>query len=678
MNATSSPVHKDSLRAAQQGKQWAELRTAGNWLGWLEFDPLLASNRICLANLNRPDLFEYPLPQFSSRSRVHEYGGGSWCLWSGSAHQETAAGLAFVNEKDQRIYWLELTDDGDVSQLPEPVCLWWAPHCRYGDLIFDPVFQRIVAVEEDHSGVEQGTAKEAVNRLVAIALTGERSVLAEGCDFYSSPALDSTSSQLAWLSWNHPWQPWLATSLTLASLDDTGGVADISWQFNAELDDISCVQPGFDSADRLVWVSDHLSPTAGMDQAESSWNLYRYHSISADSAAEVESLCPSDAEFAAAQWQLGGRHWACLPGNTLVAAFTQQGQAGFGQLFEQGIQTLTQGISDAARYHSVVANHQRLQCFTMVESQLGGPMIASWQQMDYGLQASASCLFRLQPGAEELVETSIAISRPQLLTIPLPDSMATAAVQQLYGWFYPAVAAAADKRLIIQLHGGPTAFADSSFDAQRQFWCDQGFAVLVLNYRGSSGFGRSYRHALQRRWGITDIEDVFVACDFICQQGLANHGQIFVRGNSAGGYSVLQVLAQAEAAQHGIAGGASLYGISDLLLLNQFTHKFESHYLHWLIGDAATEQDIYRQRSPIEQLDSFQLPVIFFQGSLDKVVPPAQTRDIFDALQHRGIESEYQLFEGEGHGFRKAANRALLLERELAFYQRLVRSDVIV
>ncbi len=686
-------------RAVQQGKQWAELRTAGQWIGWLEFDPAVAKNRLCLASVKDIDSFHYPLADISARSRVHEYGGGSWCLWEN--------GLAYVNEADQGIYWLALDD---ASAKPE--CVWQRTDYRYADLTFDPVNQRLLAVEEDHTAQALASnpsgVREPVNRLVAIVIKpgadDQRSVLEEGADFYAGPVagpLINNRQQLSWISWNHPHQPWLSTTVSLAQVNAQGG-ADVIWQFNADEQAISCVQPGFDASGNLLFVSDHTGY----------WNLYRYlcrylYRTSSPAPLSVESsenelvaLYPSTSEFAAAPWQLGGRHWASLGANGWLATGLNPA-SGQSELFVGGQSGVTHLPlpQPAARLHGIAFNHDTQMGYAIQECQDRSAAIVSWSLNDAeaaGASVGSTSGSDVQNDDPKVAVCSTIASwpksdadeqsaAPESLQIPCrpsaseaPCSQAGGAnqIQHLQAWLYKAKSQPDSEcsdhsvnGLIIQLHGGPTAFVDSSFDAQRQFWCEQGYHVLVLNYRGSSNLGKAYRNALQGRWGISDVEDVFVACDYVIQQGLAKAGQLFVRGGSAGGYTVLQVLSHPDAQAHGIAAGASHYGISDLLLLDQFTHKFESQYLNWLIGDAEQDRQRYLDRSAIHNLDTFQLPVIFFQGANDKVVPPEQTRAIYDALQQRGIRSEYVLFEGEGHGFRKAEHRIEVLIKELAFYQ---------
>ncbi|MFC6672866.1 alpha/beta hydrolase family protein [Marinobacterium aestuariivivens] len=215
-------------------------------------------------------------------------------------------------------------------------------------------------------------------------------------------------------------------------------------------------------------------------------------------------------------------------------------------------------------------------------------------------------------------------------------------------------------------HGGPTATSYPVYRPALQYWTGHGFAVLDLNYRGSAGYGRAYRHRLAGCWGSTDVEDVAAAIAGLTERGLIDADRVFIRGNSAGGYTTLNALASLD----GLRAGASLYGVSDPLTLGQVTHKFESRYLDWLIGDPVRDSARYRDRSPLRRAEAVEAPVIFFQGAQDKVVLPDQTERMAEALRTRGIVTELHLFADEGHGFRRAANQVRVLELELAFYRR--------
>lgn len=660
-----------ATEAVQQGKQWSELRSVDGWLCWLEFDPQCGTTSVRARHpVHTADRSVRITPEHVSvRSRVHEYGGGSFCVLASVSGSDTR--LVFVNEADQQLYVQALSEHAVPVVIPGGSAL-----CRFGDLVPDPRRQRVLAVRETHlaSGCP---AAEVVNELVAVSLSGEQQVLASGRDFYSSPAISPDGGYLSWLSWCHPQQPWLSTTLSLAYLNESGAVVDVADVVNPAGADTSVFQPAFDSAGNLIFVCDRdvSEDNSGRDGW---WSLYRYL-FEADVGAgrcislpvpAVSADAVSQKELGVAQWQLGLRTWAVVPETTetntgaiqdcLVASYFEGGWAGLAVL---NADTMAWQVVDdqRARFHSVVA-HESGVALLMESANCGTRLLR--------LPASA-----WQSGAslDEYVIESMGVNEALMASPAQAFSYPVNPQEQAFGFYYPPVQqvvrySTPKPPLLIQLHGGPTAMADAALDAQKVFWQQRGFALLVLNYRGSSGFGRDYRHRLRHQWGITDVEDVQAAIEYAVGQGWCDPDKVFVRGNSAGGYTVLRVLGHE--ALSSVKGGASHYGISDLLRLNASTHKFESHYLEWLIGDSESDREAFLERSPIQH--GVSRPVIFFQGQNDRVVPPDQTLQLYHQLQQQSIQSEHCLFSGEGHGFRQACHREEVLLRELAFYRRLM------
>jgi dipeptidyl aminopeptidase/acylaminoacyl peptidase len=225
--------------------------------------------------------------------------------------------------------------------------------------------------------------------------------------------------------------------------------------------------------------------------------------------------------------------------------------------------------------------------------------------------------------------------------------------------------------LIVKSHGGPTGQTGCSYEAKIQYWTSRGFAVLDVNYRGSTGFGRYYRRLLDGKWGIADMEDCIAGARMLIEQDLVDGARMTITGGSAGGYTTLCALTFAD----DFKAGASHYGIGDLEALARDTHKFESRYLDRLVGRWPEDQALYVERSPIYHTDGLSCPVIFFQGSDDKVVPPNQAEAMVEALREKGIPVAYIPFEGEGHGFRQAENIRGALESELSFYGQVFGFD---
>jgi dipeptidyl aminopeptidase/acylaminoacyl peptidase len=198
----------------------------------------------------------------------------------------------------------------------------------------------------------------------------------------------------------------------------------------------------------------------------------------------------------------------------------------------------------------------------------------------------------------------------------------------------------------------------------------RGIGVLDVNYRGSTGYGRPYRLRLEKQWGLVDVEDCVAGASWLVENRNADVGRLVISGGSAGGYTTLSALTLKD--DKVFSGGASYYGVSDLEALARDTHKFESRYLDWLIGPYPQDKETYAERSPINHVDRLSAPVIFFQGSEDRVVPPNQTELMVAALTKRGIPAGYFLFDGEQHGFRRAENIKRALDAELYFYAMLI------
>jgi dipeptidyl aminopeptidase/acylaminoacyl peptidase len=262
------------------------------------------------------------------------------------------------------------------------------------------------------------------------------------------------------------------------------------------------------------------------------------------------------------------------------------------------------------------------------------------------------------------------LARPRPISFPSGSAGSERTAHALY---YPPAnpeVAAPDGELpplVVTIHGGPTSAARHRLDLAKQFWTSRGFALVDVDYAGSTGYGRPYRELLKGGWGVVDVEDAVAAARYLADQGLADPERLAIRGGSAGGYTALAALCFHDT----FAAGASHYGIADLSALAADTHKFESRYLDGLVGPWPEDRATYEERSPIHHTDGFDRPLLVLQGSEDEVVPPNQAEMIVAALAAKGVPHAYLLFEGEQHGFRRAENIVRALEAELWFYGRV-------
>jgi dipeptidyl aminopeptidase/acylaminoacyl peptidase len=572
------------------------------------------------------------LPEpYSARSRVHEYGGGEFLAAGGTVY--------FVNDRDQQVYTL-------VPRAP-PQRLTDAPRTRFADLTLDPVRNRLIGVAETHASREHGGHEPPRNTLVAIALgdgtRGRVTELAAGRDFYASARLSPDGAQLAFVAWDLPDMPWDSAALYVVAV--AAGGAPGRPKRIAGASGSAVFQPEWGPDGHLYFAWD-----------ETGWGcLYRW-----DGASTVLVDEAPRAELWRSQWVFGARCFALAPDGRFTAVYSERGLP----LVRNGRLDRDERTShpalqrDAARLDDPVATGDGF-------AALASPPLAMPTVVRLGRG-------RLRPVAP----ASNGGLPPDSLSRGEVCEFHNAKREKVFGIHYaPRNPHHRGPRgslppALVLAHGGPTAMTDAGLKMRVQYYTSRGFAVLDVNYSGSTGFGRAYRERLDGQWGIADVADCAAGARFLARKSLADPGRIAVAGGSAGGYTTLMALATTKA----FAAGCSHYGISDLGLLMEHTHKFESGYLHRLLGTTpARWKGVCAERSPLNLIDGITAPVILFQGLEDKVVPPEQSRLIVEKLTARGIEVAYHEFPGEAHGFRKAETIIAVLEAELAFLQRVLR-----
>ncbi|MBP5955946.1 S9 family peptidase [Pseudomonas anatoliensis] len=497
-----------------------------------------------------------------------------------------------------------------LDGLPEALT---SGECRYGDVNFAD--GQILAVEENGDQ----------HRLVAIALAdGTRSLVAEGADFYAAPTISPNGQRMAWIEWSRPHQPWTSTRLMVA--ERSGQSISAPRCVAGDAIEESIQQPRFDAKGQLYCLTDR----AGF------WQPY------VESMDGFQPLPSAQADHAPAPWQMGGCTWLPLADGYLAS----WSEGGFGRLALND----EDFTGDYSRFRHLALDERFIYC--IAASPISPSAVIAIDRASHQVKVLAGGVAPLS--AER-------ISRPQTLRYPSGSGEA-------HGFFYPAMSGETKPPLVVFIHGGPTSACYPMLDPRIQYWTQRGFAVADLNYRGSSGYGREYRQALHLSWGDVDVEDACAVVDYLARQGLIDGDRAFIRGGSAGGYTTLCALAFHQV----FRAGASLYGVSDPIALARATHKFEGDYLDWLIGDPEQDAERYAARTPLLHASNIRVPVIFFQGELDAVVVPQQTRDMVTALEQNGIPVEAHYYADERHGFRRAVNQAHALEREWTFYRRVM------
>lgn len=615
----ASPITIDMLIAGTT--RLREPGSDGETVYWLEGRPD-EGGRNTLIRLEGGETTELTPNPFDVGSRVHEYGGGSWAARDGI--------VIVSNRSDNRLYRVREGAD------PEPITPegpW-----RFADLVIDTNHNRVIAVREDHSleGVEP------INTLVQLDIPGPNAdggqVIISGTDFVASPALAPNGKSLSWLQWNHPNMPWDGTELWYADVGTDGSLGNIRYVTGGT--DESIVRPRWNETGLPVFVSDR----SGW------WNLY------ADRGEKgIVPLRAMEAEFAEPQWVFGMSTWDFMPNGSIICAWTQNGLWHLGRLEVEDGPLHTYDIP-----FTEISN-------VSVQGATNSVIFLGASPTDPG----GVVRLDIETGQWEYLRRAGNVTiDPDTISIARPVSWTSEDGETAHGFYYPPVNpnfTAPEGELpplIVESHGGPTGATSSAFSMTRQFWTSRGFAILDVNYGGSTGYGRAYRARLNGKWGIVDVQDCVTGAETLADQGLVDPARLAIRGGSAGGFTTLAALTFSPA----FSAGVSSYGIGDLEALARDTHKFESRYLDGLVGPYPEAKHIYVERSPIHHVDRLESAMLLLQGLDDKVVPPNQAQTMADAVRSKGLPVAHIEFAGEGHGFRKAETIRAAVEAELSFY----------
>jgi len=599
-----------------------ETRQLGDSLFYIERRPQEDGRCVIVKITNGIAVDVLPAP-YSARSRVHEYGGGCYCV------HESA--VFFINDSDQDIY---LIRDKKTSRITH------TENKRFADFSYDKKFKRLIAICETHDG------DTVINSIVSIDINnGEITDIETANDFYASPRLNNAATQLCWQTWNQPNMPWDGNQLWLADVNKDGRLQNK--KHIAGNKSISVFQPQWSASDVLHFISDDTGW----------WHLYRY--LNKKNSDRVEQLTHGEKEFGLPQWVFAQSTYAFIDADNILCCYQSIGKSILAKLSLSEKPALTELQTDWQEFHAITADKNKISF----------------------IAASGHCFPQLVTATFDdkqtsLISTVLKTSCDLPLTTDYYSQAQTIAFnnrkkQRVFANYYPPKNPdyVPNKNetppLIVICHGGPTGQSDIALDAKKQFWTSRGFALLDVNYSGSTGYGRAYRSRLDGNWGTLDVSDCCDAALYAVAQGLANKDQLIIRGSSAGGYTVLAALTFEQV----FAAGASYYGISELTSLASDTHKFEARYLDRLIGPYPEADALYQQRSPINHSEQLNCPVIFFQGIEDRVVPKQQAEKMFEALDKKGLPVAAQYFAGEQHGFRKAETIEQCLENELSFYQ---------
>lgn len=598
------------------------------------------------------------------RTRVHEYGGRPYLVSQGS--------LYFCRDDTQQIMQIDIPsgkgdhwdDTPDMSRAKAITPDTSAGQLRYADFDHDPARQRLYAIREDHR------SNPVINSLVAINLPGKTETVGETTDegeilfcesdFIASPRLSPDGKYLAFITWSHPNMPWDNTELHVLALREDG--QPHTHHVMSGVQDGAIQQLQFDATGKLWFISD----VTGW------WQLYCFPNLSdvlttANASLHINDATPAftpELDCASPPWIVGQQQYAVTHDNHLICASVAHSLWRVHQKSADRSDKSTVIADNLSHVESIACHGGRIRMIAGTPDKAGALLEyarGQWHPLIQPELLPVSVDSIIAP-VHITYETGTGVSGGKTnQAMESDDSPHEQAHALLY---LPEAATTSRPPLIVTVHGGPSSSAKAWLNPMTQYWLQQGFAILDVDHRGSTGYGRRYRKRLYGDWGKIDIEDIIAAVHYVSSKQLINPDAVFIRGGSAGGYAVLAALCHSDL----FKGGACYYGISDMAILAKETHKFESHYVEQLIGPLPAYAERYRERSPIHHIDKIQSPVLFLHGALDKVVPPQQAERLYQVLQPRIPGCQLITFANEAHGFRKTENQIKALEAETAFY----------
>jgi len=619
---------------------------------------------------------------FDVKTRVHEYGlapyaFGDDCIFYSELGTNSVIkqSIAFNNENCEAGGVITLVADENL---------------RFGDFVVDKKFNRLICVREDHRmcGAGQPDPGKVINTLVAIDLDqgGEGEILYDGSDFVTSPTISLDGNTLVWQTWSHPNMPWDNTEIRIANFDEAGAL--VNFREIPQPIPGSLLQPQFDNKGWLYFLADWTDW----------WNLYRIQIEDLEESANkvkekendeydtecIESVYPMAAEATSAPAAFGQRNYAILDNGSIIISHTSNCAEKLTLVDRQNDKIITVEqefgrirnlvVQQEMLYFTAATVQQRNSLYRLaVESGSTDPLVPCRLELSDDREPKDNTQNKDGKNSKTSSPTN---TNTDYYSVPQPFDFDTSNGCLAHGVFYPPCNPdfQASKNtlppLLVFMHGGPIESANLSLDPIKQYWTSRGYAILDVNHRGSTGYGRKFRQSLYGNWGDYELEDAIKAVEYLIRQERVNSKQVAIRGSSAGGYAVMSALCSCSL----FAAGTSYYGISDFEALARETHKYESRYLDRLLGPYPECKATWKQRSPIHKIDQIQAPLLLLQGLDDRVVPPNQAELIYAKLLSQGKDVTYLSYPGEGHGFRDPANQVHALRAEYDFYTRIFES----
>ncbi|KAI9817845.1 MAG: hypothetical protein M1827_000964 [Pycnora praestabilis] len=632
-----SPITADLISGKSISLEGLSVNESNGKIYYLEGRPA-EDGRSCIVEHSDHGAKDILPKSFSARTQVHEYGGASFTV-------NADGDLIFADWETKGVFALNPAN-GDHHPIIEA-----DPEVYYADFNAHPIQTHLVlAIREDHH------SKSVENSVVVLnAKTKKVHQIAYGADFYSHPQFSPDGKKVCWTQWDHPDMPWIGTVLYIADWHDEKVVEATIVAGKAGIESVT--EPRWGSDGTLFFGSDRSGY----------WQLYRLDKgMTEPRHIKLNGL--EETEFTGPEWWFGKYDSTRI--NKMIAMVTKNAASTL-IIIDLAKDTFTNPNLPLILplFHFDAVRRVSDTAFVVIASTATAPPALYYIDVETLPQMNV-----LRSSAQVDISSSL-YSKAEHISFPRTygeDKKGLAHALFLTPK-NPEYEPPADKLppLIVHIHGGPTLHTTPALNLELQYWTSRGYAIADVNYAGSTGYGRTYRELLDTKWGISDIADAASCVAYLASSGHIDPSRVGIVGGSAGGYAVLQALCVYPEIW---AGGVSLYGISSLKALVEDTHKFESQYLFKLLFEPGTSDDekekIYRDRSPLYHAGKITAPVLLLQGSEDKVVPPNQAREMEEIIKKNGGDAEVIVFEGEGHGFRQAANVKRSIEEEEKWWVR--------
>jgi dipeptidyl aminopeptidase/acylaminoacyl peptidase len=490
------------------------------------------------------------------------------------------------------------------------------------------------AISPDNRWVVYVHTDEGKDRLAIVDSDGRHwpRIAAAGSDFYMQPCWNPEGTMIAWVEWDHPWMPWDGTRLMVATLVPAEDEPVPRFHAPKQLaggDETAIFQPCFTSDGRsIVYISD-----------ETGWGSLHVRKLA---GGEAHLIAAEQAEMGEPGWIQGQRTYALSP----------DGRRAYVTVNRDGFVTAMAADLESGDLRPISALDRYSDILDPAVDPLTGRLAAIGSSPS--IPPRVLCVEDWERPARILRRSAAENESPEAFSTPEAITWSSLDGELVHGLYYPPASdrfvGGAKPPLVVLVHGGPTSQTKAAYAVTAQFLATRGYAVLAVNYRGSTGYGREYTLALRRRWGVLDVEDSISGARALAERGRVDGARTAVMGGSAGGYTVLQSMIDYPDA---FAAGVCMFGVSNQFTLAAETHKFESRYTESLIGPLPEAAALYRERSPELRASAIRRPLAVFQGEIDEVVPKNQSDAIVAALERSGTAHEYHVYPGEGHGWRK-------------------------